>query len=464
VDRLGKELREWQIRYGSGDIKIDEVVGSEGNSKAPEWMTSTSIITPLMNAYDTRIAELTSVTEKQRRELDAFIEHSEQLVAENELLRENQLKDVKQLFAGGENDSNVGNGVMSGGAGAGFVSSDGVSMADVNERINLLMEENGLISEQNAILTKELENAHSEIYAREQNIINLSNSMTDAAMSMKAMEEKGERLEAEKATAEGEVVDKNNELNSLQETVNKQKEGMKDLGALKNVLLVQIADLKGERAQREAECDDLSSKVATSMTRINEISGKLSASTIRADGLSEKYRRTAAELAATRKDAEGMMTVMNGMEKQLSEFAAREEGVSQLSRECKTKVEDALLARDQGAAVCASLRREVAKLIEERKNLVNKKARGTEEVIEAIKSKMQAVIDQKDRDLHEMNVLNAKLVGSYERAKREKMQSEETYRKLKEVLNGEQGGLKEKFSDCTRRISEAESRWETGER
>ena len=141
------------------------------------------------------------------------------------------------------------------------------------------------------------------------------------------------------------------------------------------------------------------------------------------DHLAEKLRKTTNELSVTRKDAEGMLSVMAGMEKQLSEFQSREEGVSQLSRECKTKVEDALLARDQANAVGTSLKKEVAKLLEERKKTIEEAARGHEDIIDAVKAKMQASIDSRDRQLHELTVNNARLKTTTERCKREKQVS-----------------------------------------
>ena len=67
----------------------------------PAWMETENVISPLFSAYDVRISELVSITESQRSELDSFLASSEQLVAENELLRENQLKDIKKLFSEG---------------------------------------------------------------------------------------------------------------------------------------------------------------------------------------------------------------------------------------------------------------------------------------------------------------------------------------------------------------------------
>jgi len=290
----------------------------------PAWMETENVISPLFSAYDVRISELVSITESQRSELDSFLASSEQLVAENELLRENQLKDIKKLFSEGgggnnpasENNINVGNNSNSNIGGHHFLDT---TNGDVEERLSILMEENSLLSEQNAILSKELESCQEEIFGREQNIITLTDSMTDAAMSMKSMEENVNSLSKEKMEAEDQIMMKNAELGQFQTMNGRIKNSLKENVAERNELMVKIHDFKAELNSRENECDELSAKVSVSLTRINEVSGKLAAKTMTADSMGEKLRRTTAELTTTRTDAEGMMAVMNGMEKQVSE-------------------------------------------------------------------------------------------------------------------------------------------------
>lgn len=287
-------------------------------------METENVISPLFSAYDARISELVSITESQRSELDSFLASSEQLVAENELLRENQLKDIKKLFSEGgggnipasENNINVGNNSNSNIGGHHFLDT---TNGDVEERLSILMEENSLLSEQNAILSKELESCQEEIFGREQNIITLTDSMTDAAMSMKSMEENVNSLSKEKMEAEDQIMMKNAELGQFQTMNGRIKNSLKENVAERNELMVKIHDFKAELNSRENECDELSAKVSVSLTRINEVSGKLAAKTMTADSMGEKLRRTTAELTTTRTDAEGMMAVMNGMEKQVSE-------------------------------------------------------------------------------------------------------------------------------------------------
>ena len=70
------------------------------------------------------------------------------------------------------------------------------------------------------------------------------------------------------------------------------------------------------------------------------------------DASADVIRKLRREYQSTRQDAEGMLQVMGGLEKQLSEYAAREEEVGRLAKECKEKMEEALLQRDQVRRVC----------------------------------------------------------------------------------------------------------------
>ena len=86
------------------------------------------------------------------------------------------------------------------------------------------------------------------------------------------------------------------------------------------------------------------------------------------DETKERLRSLQVEYETARADAEGMLKVMNGMEKQLSEYAEREEQVVALSKESKERVEAALLERDQAVAREVQSRQEIARLLEKQKD------------------------------------------------------------------------------------------------
>ena len=158
--RLTAELRGFQIAYPYANVESSQQVSGVD---LPQWMTSEQVLSPLLSAYDSRIQELSAVTEKQRQALDEFGEQCEQLVAENELLRERQLGDLRTALEGGEGAT----GGATGGRGMGSFNNEGM-VSDLEERVSILMQENSLMAEQGAILSKELESSQGSIMEREQ--------------------------------------------------------------------------------------------------------------------------------------------------------------------------------------------------------------------------------------------------------------------------------------------------------
>lgn len=78
-------------------------------------------------------------------------------------------------------------------------------------------------------------------------------------------------------------------------------------------------------------------------------------------------RKLRSEYKSTRQDAEGMLQVMTGMEKQLNEYSTREEQVAKLSAEAREKMEEAIMIKEQCAVKEEQSRREIERLLAERK-------------------------------------------------------------------------------------------------
>ena len=68
VSRLVSELRDYQVQYPYANVGR----GAPVMLDLPPWMGNGDVMSPLFKAYDSRISELSSVTEKQRVALDSF--------------------------------------------------------------------------------------------------------------------------------------------------------------------------------------------------------------------------------------------------------------------------------------------------------------------------------------------------------------------------------------------------------
>ena len=81
----------------------------------------------------------------------------------------------------------------------------------------------------------------------------------------------------------------------------------------------------------------------------------------------EMLRKLRSEYNTTRQDAEGMLQVMNGMERQLQEYASREAVVNALQSEAREKLEQAITLREECVVKEEQSTREVERLLSERK-------------------------------------------------------------------------------------------------
>lgn len=81
--------------------------------------------------------------------------------------------------------------------------------------------------------------------------------------------------------------------------------------------------------------------------RIKELQLQLLQKTQDLDNAQEVARKLRREYQSTRQDAEGMLQVMSGLERQLAEYSNREAEIERIATESKEKLEEAYVARDQ---------------------------------------------------------------------------------------------------------------------
>ncbi|CAN0126190.1 unnamed protein product [Ectocarpus sp. 6 AP-2014] len=177
-----------------------------------------------------------------------------------------------------------------------------------------------------------------------------------------------------------------------------------------------------------------------------------------ADINGDRARKLQRELDSTRRDAEGMLQVMSGMERQIADFSSREESTTSLAKESKQKVEDALLARDQARALEIQSRRELARVLEARKADASGHVREMEEAVLTLKNKFMAQVAARDREIQDLAAQAARLRGEAERAARDRAGMEEVYSSLKQGVETETETLKAKFDELQERVLEADAK------
>lgn len=88
-------------------------------------------------------------------------------------------------------------------------------------------------------------------------------------------------------------------------------------------------------------------RVQDAENRVRELHGALFARTQELDAANELLRKLRSEYQTTRQDAEGMLQVMGGLERQLGEYASREADVDKRDKSCKEREEEMQIFKEQ---------------------------------------------------------------------------------------------------------------------
>jgi chromosome segregation ATPase len=457
LQRVNKELRLYQLKHPATASRITKAE-IDDQPDFPPWISSEEVMSPLLSAYDARIHDLESLVASQKDEMDILTERTENLVSENERLRATHIKEIDALVTQTEQGGGVG----------------GVAMremvGELNERINILMSENAIMADQTTALGRELDKTHEELTQRDEHTAELSNALTEAVQNVRSLEHQSAQLRMERDHLESELMAKVNALTNVESRAQDLQRALATSQGEKKSLSSQVTELRRNLsvAQRrlDAETEAMSGKVQSSAARVSELQGQYAAKAHDAESIAAELRRTRRELDAVRADAEGMLQVMTGMEKKLAEHASREEATAALALESKTKVEDALLARDQARALETQARRELTRLMEARKNDAAVAMRERDEALATLRSRLSAQIDSRERDIRELMADTTRLRVEAERMGREKESAEAMYSKLRESLDqeGDRAGSRTQLQELTGRIARAESHRESAEK
>ena len=143
LQRSLRELREYQVKYPSAYMTLPDDNDDDGD---PIWSISAEAMTPLIAAYDSRIRELQDAVKTQTAQMERMHGEFQEIISENESLRDNQLENLKNS-ARGRGSGNL----------EPFAPVNSEMLAEMNERVDILMSENALLLEQKGLLKAELD-------------------------------------------------------------------------------------------------------------------------------------------------------------------------------------------------------------------------------------------------------------------------------------------------------------------
>lgn len=373
--RANKELQHYQSRYGPSERDAD--VGKVPD-EMPPWLSEPGMMSPLLKAYDGRIAELREAFERREQDFRTLSDQMETILAENEELRSAQRRHVEGILGSG------GDGVGAAGVGLGRAE----EAAELNERLDTLFAENSVLVQQNNVLKEEASRLQAYCDARNAEMSKLTEVMQEAGESVSRSEARIKDLEGAKAACEAEALEKATLLASAEESLASARSAFQTAEGANAKLVKQVADYKAALLEKsrllDSEREGLTAKVHSGAERIHELQGLLGAKTEDCDALQKRLRDATRELETVRADAEGMVQVLSGLERQIEDFAAKEASLTAAKRDCSRRVDDALLERDRAVALERQSREELRRVRDRRAALREERAReGASEASEA---------------------------------------------------------------------------------
>lgn len=393
VERLNKELSRYQQAMG---LDAPKAVPLPGEDLLPPWATNASLLSPLLLAYDNRIAELSQTLANARNALEEQTEKIKRLGNENNQLREEMERKWKS-FAERQKQELEG-GTIS----AGFYAQE---KEEHLERIDLLTKENNILLEQ----LQAFKSRNDHLEQRAMQCEDLANKATQEVLefqaTFRATRQTNDQLQQDLQIAEDRLKRTVEQLSSLE----REREE-----SITNLTRAQ-AELKLSQQQaahyREAFEDlDVKRKADVSNLRqqVQELSVKEREAVNRGFGLEREFDQIREQYDATRRELEDnkgelshMLKSFEDMENQLNSLKSKEEGVNQLYKECTAKVREAELERDRMALNEQQLKRKLDFATDTAKRqeaLLKSQFEGT---IDGIRKKHKFALESRDRDLHD---------------------------------------------------------------
>eukprot|EP01041_Mallomonas_annulata_P004225 gene4225-8404_t len=440
VQRCLKELKAYQLKYPSPYSAAHPLMGDE----LPPWISSSDINSPLFDAYDARIAELEDVVNQQRLHLDKFREEATSLVTENTNLRNAQLETLRQSAVQHKRDE--------GGGGSGtFGPLEAELLNELNERAEILMAENAIMVEQKTTLVTELENYQAELQRSNQDVSHLNQQLAQLSKELQHTRGRMAQAERDREEAASHTQRYSEALGKVEAELDECKDQLsvwQQKGEVADSNMTEARkQLKAMLAKMEEDSFGYMRRTKGAEDRVKELHVQLLLRTKELDESNEVARKLRREYQSTRQDAEGMLQVMSGLERQLGEFAAREEDVQRVGKESKERLEEALaISREE------QCRREMDRLLDERKRLMLQRQKEMDDMAEQAKTSVMGQVKNVEANLLEAERRNAVLRAETDKAVRDTRGYKEQLERLHRELEAQRDATAVAMKDLEDRL------------
>ena len=211
--------------------------------------------------------------------------------------------------------------------------------------------ENNLLMEQRGVLMAELEGHQAELERKASEMAQLKQQLFAAVSDVQSLSKRAEQAEKDRDAAASQALSYGDVLGraELGQEALTERIGALQLKCKEYERIVEEykKQLRSVSMKSEDDSSVTLKRVQDAENRVRELHGALHAKTQELDASNELVRKLRNEYQTTRTDAEGMLQVMGGLERQLSEYAAREAEVNKREKSCKEQEEEMAIFKEQ---------------------------------------------------------------------------------------------------------------------
>uniref|UniRef100_K3WGD2 Uncharacterized protein n=1 Tax=Globisporangium ultimum (strain ATCC 200006 / CBS 805.95 / DAOM BR144) TaxID=431595 RepID=K3WGD2_GLOUD len=458
----GEEGGESKLPYG----KLDRL--------AP-WLTSKEYTNPLLQAYDLKIYELERNVEENKKAMDRIVARAESLARENTSLRQEIEASAEKVMLRMQHepkDVQLANDDFI------MMQENGEYLNEINERIDVLMSENNMLMEQVSLQDDEMCAMRKELTDRDEQLQVMAQNFNQATLALQELRDSCESIRDEKVRCEQQLQQyaaTMAQLENRKEVLTQQSEMLhSEHKHLESQMEEYESLLNTVKKNAERKDEIFSNRYQNVCARLRELNSIVEHKERAIDELEEKNRTLQVDLESARQDCEGMLNVLNSMEKQLTQYCNREESVTEvqlllfhcitnrsdltivyvcvkLESDCKAKVEEVILEKEQVglnrselfidliAARETQSRREIARLLDKLRQQTAEHLKIQEDTAGANKRKHDAELHTREEEVRFLNSevaqLRVKLEFVVKNQKEAEKKLSDAIRRSKEVSN-----------------------------
>ncbi|KAF4041131.1 hypothetical protein GN244_ATG06663 [Phytophthora infestans] len=405
AERLLVQLRGLLQRYGELE-KLKTLADATQSDEDPHerlapWLTASEYTNPLLQAYDLKIQELETSLLDNKKAMDRVASRAEGLARENTTLRQElEVAGEKMVLRMQNEPRDMHEDFMN-------VHENGEYLQEINERIDVLMAENNMLMEQVSLQDDEMGAMKKEIIDRDQQLQIMGQNFNEATLALQELRDACSQVREEKTHCERQLqhyAASIAQLESVKESLTEQTEAVrKERGDLETQLSEYEDMMEKMKRSNERKDEAFSTRYQNVCVRLRELTNALEKKEKTVDDLQERNNGLQGELDGVRQDCEGMLNVLNSMEKQLTQYCAREDAVAEMESECKAKVEEAILEKEEVAARELQSRREIVRLLERLRQQAADHMKTQEESLNTVARKHEADMSSREQEIQSLN-------------------------------------------------------------